>query len=311
MATPSQEPSEDLAARLRRAPSRELLPLLESHGRELTLREVRQTLLNPFVDGRAIEALAINRRLTTIYEVRAALARHHRTPETVSMRFIAGLFWRDLSEITLDGRLRAAVRRAAARYLVQRLPRLTQGEKITLARRSAGDIAAALLLLEDRERLTAAALDNPRLDEKSLIGAIRSPRASPRMLDTVARHERWRFRYEIRAALCLSARTPYRVVLRHLESLAEDDLAAVAASPEHSQLIRGLAEDTLETVHAAPRTVIGLESGEQRSSPRRADAPEYPGSIADRFDLDRGDDPGTGHSTPSELHEKDEKAYQL
>ena len=48
----------DLAARLRRAGSQELLELIPAHGRELTLRDVRQILRNPFTTARVIEVVA-------------------------------------------------------------------------------------------------------------------------------------------------------------------------------------------------------------------------------------------------------------
>ena len=77
MSEPSQE-RQDLGARLRRATSGQLLELIPDHGREMTVREVRQVLLNPFVTPQAIEELLAIRRLLSVYEVRSAIARHRR-----------------------------------------------------------------------------------------------------------------------------------------------------------------------------------------------------------------------------------------
>ena len=101
--------SEDLGAELRRASSRRLHELVIAHGHRFDVRHARQALLNPYVTAAVIEELVCNRRLMTRYEVRSAVARHRRTPQTAALRFISGLFWRDLLDIAADMRIAPAV----------------------------------------------------------------------------------------------------------------------------------------------------------------------------------------------------------
>ncbi len=241
-ATPT--PPSDLAPRLRRAGSPELLRLTCGHLRELTLREVRQILRNPHVGGEVIEELLAARHLLASYEMRCSIARHQRAPEVAAMRFIPGLFWRDLMEITVDVRLRPAVRRVAEKYLVQRLPRLTTGEKISLARRAVGEVITQLRR-DPSLAVIRALLENPRLTEEALVPlAARSP--SPRILDLVANSPVWGRRFEIRAALARNTATPFRAVFAILPALTRSDLAEIAGDEAQSSVVRNRASDLLE-----------------------------------------------------------------
>ncbi|MEM1182894.1 MAG: hypothetical protein AAGM22_31410 [Acidobacteriota bacterium] len=256
--------TETLLHRLRRAPTRQLLQLVDENGRDFTLRELRQALLNPYIDGEVLQVLGGHRKLMATREAKSAVARHRRTPEPVAMRLIPHLFWRDLTEITLDLRIRAPVRRVAERYLVQRLQRLAEGEKVNLARRSV-DAVAVRLLSEGQPRVVDAGLENPRLSEKALLDVVTSERASPRLLDRIAHHPRWGSRYEVQAALCQNPKAPYRVIFKHLKRMHPDVLERVVANREHTDFLRRTARELL-TDRTQP-VAIGLESEDESISP--------------------------------------------
>ncbi|MEM9595124.1 MAG: hypothetical protein AAGD06_12710 [Acidobacteriota bacterium] len=260
MATPSQgHRPDDLPQRLRRADRRGLRLLVEEHGRQLTLGDVRQILLNPFVDGEVIEELSFIRSLVSKIEVRRALARHRRTPEPVAMRFVANLFWRDLMEITADTRLRAPVRRLAERYLLQRLPRLTTGEKISLARRATPETAGRLLL-DPNPRVVRAVLGNPRLTEERLLLLVSHPEAEPRILHLVSEDPRWGPRYSVSLALARNPRSPFRTVFAILPRLRRRDLESVAVQASHSSVVRHRAQDHLDARPVPETTGVGRDA---------------------------------------------------
>lgn len=230
-------PPADLALRLRRAGTAELRELLDAHAERLGVREVRQALLNPFATAEVVEGLAAIRRLHAVYEVRAAVARHPRTPGPVALRFVPGLYWRDLLEVTVDLRIAAAVRRVADKYLMRRLPRLAVGERIAIARRASGEVAAALA--RDREpRVIAALLENPRVVEGDVVALAGDPEATPRVLDLVARDGRFGPRYAVRAALARNARAPLRAIFAILPTLRRPELEAVVATGELASIVR-------------------------------------------------------------------------
>ena len=264
---------QDLTSRLRRSPSRDLKGLVASYGRFFGLPEVRQLLLNPFVDEDVIAEVATIRTLCRVRTVQAALARHHRTPEPVAMRFLPHLFWRELLEVTVDIRIRASVRGAAERQLLERLPRLTAGEKIALARRAVPSTSGPLIRGGD-SRVLAAVLDNPRTTEEAIIPLLRDLEAAPQLLRQVAAHRRWGTRYEVRVALCRNPQTPFADIRRLLPSLRRDDLLGVAMVSRHSTVVRGWVEDELaRTVPPDPTSdeqvsgvwTLQIEDGTDRS----------------------------------------------
>lgn len=259
----------DLAHRLRRAGGKELMRLVSDHLRDFTLREVRQVLLNPHATSEVVEELLGARHLLSSYEMRAAVARHRKTPEQAAMRFIAGLYWRDLAEITLDVHIHPSVRRVAEKYLVQRLTRLTVGEKVSLARRSSGAVVAHLRH-DPSLRVVDALLENPRLTEELLVPLATKSR-SPRILDLLARHPRWGRRFEIRVALAKNGATPFRAALAILPILAREELAEIAGDEEQSSVVRNRARELLEelaTAGAIDRPEeTGIDSIKLESSP--------------------------------------------
>lgn len=232
---------QDLKQQLRTAQGSRLEELMAHFGHRLGLGEVRQLLLNPFVTADVLESLATNRRLMSERTLRAAVTGHHKTPPPLALRFVSSLFWRELLEIVVDARVTAAVRRAAETYLVQRLPRLTVGEKVALARRVVGRVAREMAVgagAEPTLRILDALLTNPRITEQELMPLLTSPRATPRALGRVAETERWGTRYEVRLALCRNPKTPSRNILELLPRLLREDLEAVAEMDEHGWVVR-------------------------------------------------------------------------
>jgi len=238
-----KRPPPGLAQRLRTAATSELMSLVNEHLRELTLKEVRQLLLNPYTTAEVLEELAVGRHLLAVYEIRRAVARHHRTPEPVAIRLISGLYWRDLMEVSLDVKIRPTVRRMADKYLVQRLGRLTIGEKVTLARR-AGPAVLSQLTQDKNARVIEALLQSSRLTEEVLV-RFAGQCDSPRLLELLARHPSWGLRHEIRFALARNKASPFRVILDILPRLAAKELETVASDEAHSSVVRHRAEDLL------------------------------------------------------------------
>ena len=244
--------ADDLGTRLSRANSKQLLELI-AEARELTPRQVYRVLRNPFVTAEAIEALLGVRGLLSSYQVRSAIARHRRTPETAALRFVSGLYWRDLLEITVDVRISPAVRRVAEKYLVRRLGRLTVGEKMAIARRAAPGVLSHLRT-DPSLLVIKALLQNPRLTEAVLLPMVASEKTLPRILDLVASNPRWGTRYEIRLALSRNTRSPFRVILDILPRLRRQDLLTVARQESHSGVIRRRADELLAETEIRART---------------------------------------------------------
>jgi hypothetical protein len=140
-------------------------------------------------------------------KVRLAVASHPRTERRLSLRLIREFHTGDLARFALLSRVAADLKHAAAELLLTRLPSITLGERISLARRAPAMVAAALLL--DKEpRVWQAALENPRLTETGVVKALQRPGASHAFVAFLCRHAKWSVRSEIQAAFLLNENTP-------------------------------------------------------------------------------------------------------
>ncbi len=154
-----------------------------------------------------IEQFGKNSAVMKSRKVRLALAAHPRTSRRIALRLIRELYTFDLMQFSLLPAVAADLKRVADELIVGRLASITLGERISLARRSSGMVAAALLL--DREpRVWQTALENPRLAEAGLVRALLRPNASPAFVKAVCHHAKWSVRPEIRMALLRNEYTP-------------------------------------------------------------------------------------------------------
>src|SRR5271154_2450719 len=131
----------------------------------------------------------------------------------------------------------ADIKVASDDALISRLKSVTRGERLTLARRASGRVAAVLLLdlenmdgkprrgkrqdaeISSREnRVMLTALENPRLTEALVISAVLRPAANAALVDAVAHHTKWSRRREVRGALL---RTEHLSLARALEFSSE------------------------------------------------------------------------------------------
>jgi hypothetical protein len=200
-----------------------------------------------------LEQLAKNAHALKSRKVKIALASHPNTPRHVSVPLARQFYTFDLMKVALSPRVPADVRVAVDDVLIARLRTVTAGERLTLARRASGRVAAALLLDVDtrdgkintdkirdgkikggkikdgkiiaakinhaeavarRTRVMQTALENPRLTEALVINSVLRPAASAALVQAVARHAKWSPRREVRAALL---RTAHLSLARALE----------------------------------------------------------------------------------------------
>lgn len=191
-----------------------------------------------------LEQVARNVSALKSRKVKIALASHARTPRHISVPLARQFYTFDLMKVALSPGVPADVRVAVDDVLISRLKTVTVGERLTLARRASGRVAAALLLdvadesvktgdaksirakiktktktmnaraASRQPRVMQTALDNPRLGEVMVINSVLRPNASAALVHAVSRHAKWSRRKEIRAALL---RTEHLSLARALE----------------------------------------------------------------------------------------------
>lgn len=237
-------------------------------------------LKHPELAPEILEALAKNGNALKSRKVKIALASHPRTPRHVSVPLARQLYTFEMMKITLSPMVPADVKVAVDDLLISRLNTVTVGERLTLARRASGRVAAALLAdvdafsgktkIGDSEdgaaskigkhaavdtpelRVMRTALENPRLTEALLINAVLRPSASVALVQAVARHEKWSARKEVRAALL---RTEYLSLARALEFGREIPLTLRREIMASSRLPEKTKVQVLRESESAEKTV--------------------------------------------------------
>jgi hypothetical protein len=174
-------------------------------------------LRQPDLPPESVDQLSKNPAAVRSRKVRLAILEHPRTPRHVSIPLISGLFTFDLMQLALIPRAPADVKKLAERSLVRRLPKISAGERLSLARRASREVAGALLL-DSEKRTVAAALNNPRMTEASVIQAVNAPAASPELIALVCRHAVWPLRREVRIALLRCQHTPLARALEYAQA---------------------------------------------------------------------------------------------
>ncbi|MFY9680607.1 MAG: hypothetical protein WA416_05850 [Candidatus Sulfotelmatobacter sp.] len=146
-------------------------------------------------------------------KVCVALAAHPRTPRHLALRLLRHFYTGDLMQFGLRPSVAADLKHFAAEQLVTRLPSVTLGERLMLARRASETVVGALLLDKER-RVGHTALENTRLTEAAVIRAVLRPNAGAAFVEAVCHHPKWSVRREIRLALL---RSPHTRLARALE----------------------------------------------------------------------------------------------
>jgi hypothetical protein len=165
-----------------------------------------------------LDRLSRNTGVMKSRKVKLALVEHPRTPRHISLPMVRHLFTFDLMRVALTPVVPADIRMAAEESLINRLERLSQGERLSLARRASGRVAA-VLLLDAESRVIHAALENSRLTEPAVIKALIRRDTPEALVRAVCRHSKWSPRREIRVALLHNGKTPLSQALEFSRSL--------------------------------------------------------------------------------------------
>lgn len=184
-------------------------PIASPEFDDLTLTEdlALALLQNRELPAEQIDAIFKNNEVAKSRKVRLAIAAHPRTARRIALRLIRELYTFDLMRFSFSPYAPADLRRTADELIVARLPSITLGERIALARRSSALVAAALLLDKDSQ-VWQPALENGRQTEAAIVKTLQRPQATPAFVEAVCRHSKWSLRPEICVALLRNAHTP-------------------------------------------------------------------------------------------------------
>lgn len=173
-----------------------------------------------------LSSLARNPEAVKSRKVVLALIAHPRTPRHLSVPLLRRVFVFDLMQVTLTPAIAADIKRAAEDQLLLRQETLSAGEKITLAKRASGRVAAALLQ-DDDVRVITPALDNAQLTESFVVQALMNLRAPATLFELTSEHRNWCLRPEVQLALLRSEKTPLARAQEFVTNFPEEVLESV------------------------------------------------------------------------------------
>ncbi|MCL4524423.1 MAG: hypothetical protein M1451_11040, partial [Acidobacteria bacterium] len=156
------------------------------------------------------------------------VAAHPHTARLAALPLIRQLFLFDLVNLTLQPATPAEIRRIAEDVILNRLPQLALGQRLTLARRGSARVAAALLAPQNQEvfneKIVPLALDNAFLTESQVLKVLARENLPEIVPASIARHRKWSYLYNVRMALVRHPLTPLARVLAFLPEITLRDL---------------------------------------------------------------------------------------
>ena len=203
----------------------------------LTEDEALAVLDNPYANSRLLGTVAQNQRLTGFYSVRLRLVAHRQTPQAHAVKLVHYLHWPDLVRLSVEVTVPAATRRAIDTILLNRVDKLSLGERISAARRCS-QVLIKVFLFDPDPKVFASLLVNQRLREDDLLYLLSSTQATPEQLRMIGDDRRWSFRYAIRKALVLNALTPRSTAAAQLRFLSRRDLVLLHKNPSISTYLK-------------------------------------------------------------------------
>lgn len=217
---------ESLKALLHESDEATLVALLENPA--LDESHLATLLSRLDLPATALAAIAARAEWTSSEAVRVALVKHPKTPRRASLTLLRQLYLFDLVKVALALSTPAEVKRVAEEVMVQRVPQIPIGQKLTLARRGPARVAGAILA-EGHAQAMKLALANAFLTESQVLKVVAGAAVPERVIAAIAQDAKWSVQYNVRVALIRNPHTPAPMVLAFLPDLTMRDLKDVAA----------------------------------------------------------------------------------
>lgn len=209
----------------------------EQRDSQLSIEDEALALLRAVdVSSGTIAKLARNAEALKSRKVGSAIVSHPRTPRHLSIPLLRRMFTFDLMQVTLTPAVATDIKRAAEEQILLRIESLSLGEKISLARRASGRVAATLLTEKD-SRVISVVLDNARLIEAGVVTALMKMAARKVLFGLVSRHEKWSQRREVQIALLRSEKTPFENAKNLAQHFSPEFLRDIVPEARKAELV--------------------------------------------------------------------------
>jgi hypothetical protein len=170
-----------------------------------------------------VQKLAQHKVVEHSYAAKLALAKHPKTPRSISLPLLKFFYIFDLLLVAQTPGVPADVKMVAEEAILKKLAGMPRGQRTALARRGTARIAAGLLFASDPGFIRAV-LDNPHLTGAHLLKVLTREGLPTPVVEEIAKHPRWSHHYELRLGLIRNPLTPFARVLVFLPDMTVTDL---------------------------------------------------------------------------------------
>lgn len=202
--------------------------------------EVVRALRSGHCPAALVERLASSRWTLAAERVLPLVVGHPACPRHFAWEALPRLGWRDLVALAASPRTPPPVRRQAERRLSERVPLMTRGERVAVARVASRAVVLAMLGTAD-ELCVEALLDNPHLTEMDVVRLV-VENLQPGCAASVLRHRRWGASRSVRQAAVRSPAMPLGVAMGVLATFSAGELEASATAADVPGAVRAAAE---------------------------------------------------------------------
>jgi hypothetical protein len=130
---------------------------------------------------------------------------------------------------------------AVERSFIQSIGDMTVAERIKLALR--GNREVRMFLIRDPNRMIRRfVLQNPRVGDEEIIAIAKNRSADDELLRLIGDSREWTKNYQVRISLVSNPKTPLTLSMRHLNSLNDRDMRALAKSKNVSATVANAAK---------------------------------------------------------------------
>lgn len=231
----AKKPISPFAGEISVANASELLKILDDprlDDEHLCILLARKDLPSDFLNE-----FARRRELLHGYPVIRATAFHPNVPRKIALRLLRELHLMDLMKLSQVATAAPDLQRSAEEHLIARLPHVTLGQKIALARQSSARILAALII-EGNAQVVEPAVENPRLTEAQVLKLLARDKLPLAIVPAFCRSRRWTSVPNVALALLRYPHTPPEAATKILPHVGSADLRALAQTKTVSQTLR-------------------------------------------------------------------------
>jgi hypothetical protein len=156
------------------------------------------------------------------------------------------------------------VKMAVDETIITRLEGISAGERLALAKRASGRVAAALLF-DPEARVTEAALTSPYMTEAAIGKALMREEVPEHFVLMAAKHAKWSLRRDVQIALLRNDKTPLARVLAFAQALPTQTLRDTLSHTRLSANVKLYLLEELDRREKALREKARRELGAEAS----------------------------------------------